>query len=96
MATVRCPGQDSQFWKPEDVRDATCPRCRLKVEVWKDDVWRTCPHCGLRFVNPNMDLACAQWCRSAEKCLGPEFVKKMREHLNGTGGHEAKEEKKNA
>jgi len=96
MATVKCPGQDSQFWKPEDVHDTTCPRCQRKVEVWKDDVWRTCPHCGQRFVNPELDLACAEWCPAAEKCLGSEFMKKVREHLGEPKGHEVKEEKKHA
>jgi len=48
MAMAKCPGQDSQFWKPGDVSEVTCPHCKQAVEVWKDDVWRNCPHCGER------------------------------------------------
>ena len=34
---ARCPGQDMQFWKPEDIYDVECPKCQAKVEFWKDD-----------------------------------------------------------
>jgi hypothetical protein len=38
------------------------------VEFFKDDVRRRC-ECGRVIVNPKLDLACAEWCQHAEKCV---------------------------
>lgn len=67
---VRCPGQDRQFWKPDDIYEVACPKCRSKVEFWKDDIYRRCQKCGHRFRNPKLDLGCAQWCPQAKLCIG--------------------------
>lgn len=73
---MKCPGQDMRFWKPGDVFDARCPKCRGRVEFFKDEVRRKC-RCGHEMVNPKMDFGCAQWCQYAEQCVGavPEDVK---------------------
>ena len=96
MAMAKCPGQDSRFWKPDDVGEVRCPHCQKPVEVWKDDVWRNCPHCGRRFMNPAMDLACAEWCQYAEKCLGPEFMEKLKERFDELTREKLEKEKKDA
>jgi len=67
---MKCPGQDSRYWKPGDIFETRCPECGAGVEFFKDDTARRCPHCGHRFVNPKMDFGCAAHCPYAEQCLG--------------------------
>jgi len=67
---VKCPGQDSRYWKPDDVFETTCPACGQNIEFFKDDPKRKCPKCGQTVTNPKIDLGCAQWCQYAEQCLG--------------------------
>jgi hypothetical protein len=67
---MRCPGQDTQYWKQGAIFDAKCPQCGGTVEFFKDDTTRKCPQCGHRFMNPGMDFGCASYCQYAEQCLG--------------------------
>jgi len=69
MADVKCPGQDTRYWKKGDIFDVRCPNCGKEVEFFKDEVRRSC-RCGHVIVNPKIDFACAEWCRYAEQCLG--------------------------
>lgn len=74
---MKCPGQDSRYWKPGAIFEAKCPKCGQIVEFFKDDPARKCRRCGHRFVNPNMDFGCASYCEFAEQCLGnlpPELL----------------------
>ncbi len=74
---MKCPGQDTQYWKPGAIFEVPCPACARAVEFFKDDTTRKCPHCGHRFVNPQMDFGCATYCQYAEQCLGdmpPELL----------------------
>lgn len=74
---MKCPGQDTQYWKPGAIFEAKCPECGHPVEFFKDDPSRKCGHCGHRFVNPNMDFGCAAYCPYAEQCIGnlpPELI----------------------
>ena len=74
---MKCPGQDTQYWKPGAIFEARCPQCGRQVEFFKDDPARRCNHCGHRFVNPEMDFGCAAYCQYAEQCLGtlpPELL----------------------
>jgi DNA-directed RNA polymerase subunit RPC12/RpoP len=68
--TMKCPGQDTQYWKPGAIYEVKCPACGHKVEFFKDDTTRRCGHCGHRFVNPRLDFGCAAYCPFAEQCLG--------------------------
>jgi hypothetical protein len=80
---MKCPGQDSRYWKPGAIFEAKCPQCGHAVEFFKDDTTRLCKHCGHRFLNPDMDFGCASYCRYAEQCLGslsPELLA-QRENL---------------
>lgn len=70
---ARCPGQDLQFWKPEDIYEVDCPNCGSKVEFWKDDVYRRCRKCSHRFRNPKLNLGCAEWCQYAKYCIGQDM-----------------------
>jgi DNA-directed RNA polymerase subunit RPC12/RpoP len=80
---MKCPGQDTQYWKPGAIYDVKCPACGHNVEFFKDDTTRRCGHCGHRFVNPRMDFGCAAYCPFAEQCLGtlPEEALAERENL---------------
>ncbi len=70
MTRIKCPGQDTMFWRPGDIFDVTCSKCGHSVEFFKDDASRRCPGCGNRIVNPRLSLGCAQWCEHAKECLG--------------------------
>lgn len=80
---MKCPGQDTRYWKADAVSEAKCPRCGSDVEFFKDDTTRRCPACGHRFVNPAMDFGCASYCRYAEQCLGalPEEIRAKRDDM---------------
>ena len=69
---ISCPGQNTMFWKPDDIYDVKCPNCGTPVEFWKDDSKRTCD-CGHRFLNPKRDLGCLEYCKYAEDCMPEMF-----------------------
>lgn len=74
---MKCPGQDSRYWKPGSIFEAKCPKCNEPVEFFKDDPTRKCGKCGHKFVNPNMDFGCAAYCKFADQCIGelpPELL----------------------
>ena len=74
---MKCPGQDSRYWKPGAIFEAKCPECGEDVEFFKDDTTRRCKGCGHRFLNPGLDFGCASYCKYAEQCIGnlpPELI----------------------
>jgi len=73
---MKCPGQDSRYWRPGAIFDVKCPGCGHMIEFFKDDTRRRCPNCGQEVPNPEMDFGCAAYCPYAEHCLGalPEGV----------------------
>ena len=74
---MKCPGQDTQYWKPGAIFEAKCPECGHDVEFFKDDTTRKCPACQHRFLNPGLDFGCAAYCPFAEQCIGnlpPELL----------------------
>ncbi len=75
--TMKCPGQDSRYWKPGAIFETKCPKCGAEVEFFKDDSTRRCGKCGHKFLNPSMDFGCASYCQYAEQCIGnlpPELI----------------------
>ena len=34
---MKCPGQDTLYWKPGAIFEAKCPKCGKEVEFFKDD-----------------------------------------------------------
>ncbi len=74
---MKCPGQDSRYWKPGAIFDTKCPECGHEVEFFKDDTMRRCKNCGHRFLNPGIDFGCASYCKYADQCIGtlpPELI----------------------
>jgi len=67
---MKCPGQDTRYWKPGDIFDVDCPHCGSKVEFFKDEATRRCRACRKTVVNPRMNFGCAAYCQHAADCLG--------------------------
>jgi hypothetical protein len=74
MEQIKCPGQDTRYWKPGDIFVMECPKCGAEIEFFKDDTRRRCAWCGHMFYNPKIELGCAEWCQYAEKCV-PDLVR---------------------
>lgn len=70
MLASKCPGQDTRYWKAEDIHEQPCPHCGTEIEFWKTDLRLRCPKCGRKVTNERFNLGCAQWCAYAEQCLG--------------------------
>ena len=66
---MRCPGQNQQYWKPEDIFPIICPNCNFELEFWKDEPYHTCPGCKSIVRNPKIDIGCAEWCKRTDECL---------------------------
>src|SRR5512143_2154340 len=77
MEQMKCPGQDTRYWKPDDIFVTECPKCGAEIEFFKDDTRRRCAWCGHMFYNPKIELGCAEWCQYAEKCV-PDLVKEKK------------------
>jgi len=77
MEQMKCPGQDTRYWKPGDIFVAECPKCGAEIEFFKDDTRRRCAWCGHLFYNPKIELGCAEWCQYAEKCV-PDLIKEKK------------------
>jgi hypothetical protein len=66
---MKCPGQDTQHWKPGDIFESPCSNCGRSIEFFKDDTSRKCKGCGARVLNPKLDFGCAAYCAFADQCL---------------------------
>ena len=84
MSLSKCPGMNSAFFKPKDVKLLTCINCGKEIEFWKDDIKLKCRSCGQTNFNPNIGNTCLAWCKSAEKCLGNEDIKEWMERNKNT------------
>jgi putative nucleotidyltransferase with HDIG domain len=81
---MRCPGQDSRYWKPGAIFEVPCAKCGSPMEFFKDEPSRRCRKCGHKMVNPKMDFGCAAYCKFAEQCLGdlpPEILAQRKDLL---------------
>ena len=66
---MKCPGQDTRYWKEGDIYEDKCPECGNIIEFFKDDSTRRCRKCGTKVLNPRIDFGCATYCQYAEQCL---------------------------
>ncbi len=67
---MKCPGQDSRYWKGDAIYEMKCPHCGVTMEFFKDDPVRRCSNCGKQVPNPRLDFGCATYCPYAKECLG--------------------------
>jgi len=67
---MKCPGQDTRYWKPDDIFEVPCPVCKNPIEFFKNDGLRKCKKCGSLIKNPKIPQDCAQWCPHAKDCIG--------------------------
>lgn len=67
---MKCPGQDTRYWKAGDIFEIDCPNCGNRVEFFKDEATRRCRACKQMLLNPRMDFGCAAYCKYAGECLG--------------------------
>jgi endogenous inhibitor of DNA gyrase (YacG/DUF329 family) len=51
----RCPRQDPNNLKAEDIFEIDCPECGHGIEYFKDETERKCKNCGKRVVNTLLD-----------------------------------------
>jgi endogenous inhibitor of DNA gyrase (YacG/DUF329 family) len=70
----KCPG----FAKDIRIKLIKCPSCGYLVEFFSDEIKRKCPKCKQEVTQEKLP-SCIDWCQAAEKCLGPELFKKIRE-----------------
>ena len=52
----RCPRQDPNNFKAEDIFEMVCPDCGDSIEFFKDEAERKCQNCGKRVVNTSTRL----------------------------------------
>ena len=74
---MKCPGQDTRYWKGDAIYEVPCPNCGHMVEFFKDESTHKCKNCGTKVINPKMDFGCAAHCKFAAQCLGelpPELL----------------------
>ena len=67
---MKCPGQDSRYWRQGAIFEVKCPECGNEMEFFQDDTWRRCSKCGHRLQNPRMNFGCAEYCPYARQCVG--------------------------
>ncbi len=77
---MKCPGQDTQYWQPDDIFETSCLKCGRSIEFFKDDVSRRCKGCGARVPNPKLDFGCAETCAYADQCLAGISVEELKQH----------------
>ncbi len=66
---MKCPGQDTRYWRFDDIFTVACRECGEQVEFFKDDSVRRCKNCDTLNPNPRLDLGCAEHCKYAAECL---------------------------
>jgi ribosomal protein S27E len=50
----RCPRQDPNQFKTDDIFEIKCPACGCAIEFFKDEAERKCQHCGQMTANPKL------------------------------------------
>ena len=94
MAENKCPGQNPQYWKPQDACEVACPNCKEIIEFFKDEPKRKCFNCKQEVVNPNVDFGCALWCPKAVECIGQERYQQLVESAKRTAAPDKHKTKK--
>jgi len=71
----KCPGAGNI--RTPTLKIKKCPECGGEVEIFSIDFSAKCKGCGFTIYE---DLeSCIQWCKYAEKCVGEEVYKKLKD-----------------
>lgn len=71
----RCPGAANI--RTPTLKIKNCPECGEEVEVFSNDASVRCSKCGFTIYE---DLeSCIKWCKYAEKCVGEEVYRRLKE-----------------
>lgn len=73
-----CPG--SGLLKSPVPETIECPQCHGEVEIWSDEIKTTCPNCKSTVFKERIP-SCVDWCKFAEKCVGPDVLKRLKGEL---------------
>lgn len=52
---MKCPRQEPQNLRPDDIFEIECPECGATVEFWKGDTTTKCPECETKIKNPHAE-----------------------------------------
>lgn len=53
---MKCPRQDPQNLKPNDIFEVDCPQCGTSIEFWNKDTMTKCPKCNAIVENPRIEV----------------------------------------
>lgn len=62
-----CPG--SKVMRQPVPEIFACPQCGEEVEIWSDELKRSCPKCHKMVFRDTM-MSCLDWCEYGEECVG--------------------------
>jgi hypothetical protein len=67
MDRAFCPG--SRLLRQPAPELFPCPNCGTEVEIWTDELKRTCPACK-KVVLREGGMSCLEWCKFGKDCVG--------------------------
>lgn len=70
----KCPGAGNI--RTPTLKIKRCPECGEEVEIFSTDVSVKCRSCGFT-IYEELE-SCIRWCKYAEKCVGEELFKKLK------------------
>jgi hypothetical protein len=71
----KCPGAGNI--RTPTLKIKKCPECGGEVEIFSTDFSVKCKDCDFT-IYENLE-SCIQWCKYAEKCVGEEVYRKLKE-----------------
>ena len=60
----KCSGNNFDEWGFDSIFEIECPHCGKSIELFKDEITRTCQDCKRIIKNNRGDYGCGQWCSS--------------------------------
>jgi HD superfamily phosphodiesterase/DNA-directed RNA polymerase subunit RPC12/RpoP len=68
-----CPGATLMRQPAPEI--FVCKNCGEEVEIWSDELRAECSNCG-KYVVKDGEMACLEWCKMAEECVGTDTFNK--------------------
>ncbi|MEW6162586.1 MAG: hypothetical protein AB1606_04650 [Nitrospirota bacterium] len=70
----KCPGAANI--RTPTLKIKNCPECGAEIEIFSNDVSVRCRNCGFT-IHEDLE-SCIQWCKYAEKCIGEETYRRLK------------------